>query len=228
MLPPFLNQEIINLVKEVKENTSLNVATLSTAQWYRLLLEKEIMEVSDTGVLEPIKTRTERNSLDTDWETSWRRVRLKGIGSEATTFLWKMVHNLLPTEARLARILKNSSEICKLCPTPKVADLQHCLFECNTSKDIGEWLLYIFRLYDRTVNATRLIKLDFKVEGPDELPFVWFLSHTLLHVWNMRRAGKISSIATTRAVLERKISILRKTRYGYICDHIEMTMSNNL
>ena len=32
MLPPFLNQEIINLVKEVKENTSLNVATLSTAQ----------------------------------------------------------------------------------------------------------------------------------------------------------------------------------------------------
>jgi hypothetical protein len=38
-------------------------------------------------------------------------------------FIWKVLHRLLPTEERLARILPNSSNNCKLCATPTNADL---------------------------------------------------------------------------------------------------------
>ena len=95
---------------------------------HRLLVEQEITMVEqENGQMELIKSRAELASPTTDWETSWRRARLKGIGSDGTSFLWKMLHNLLPTEARLSRILPNSSEQCKLCPAPATADLTACL-----------------------------------------------------------------------------------------------------
>ena len=210
VLPPFLTQDILSLIKEAKENTPLNVTTMTTAQWYMFLLEKEIMELSDEGTLELIKTRTERASLQTDWETSWRRARLRGLGSEAMSFLWKLLHNLLPTEARLARMLKNTSETCKLCPAQRVADLTHCMFECISSQDVGNWLLSLFKSVDSTVNATRLVKLDFMAERSEEMPLVWILAHTLLHVWTIRKTGKSSNIITTRAILERKFLCYEK------------------
>ena len=71
------------------------------------------------------QSKAELDSTTTDWERSWRRERLKGIGSDGTSFLSKMLHNLLPTEARLSRILPNSSAHCQFCPTPITADLSH-------------------------------------------------------------------------------------------------------
>jgi hypothetical protein len=86
--------------------------------------------VERNGNMEYIKSRDELASPGTDWESSWRRLRarLKGLGSEATSFLWKLLHRLIPTEQRLSRILPNSSEMCKYWPTPTVGDLEHCFF----------------------------------------------------------------------------------------------------
>ena len=64
------------------------------------------------------KTRCELASPYTDWENTWRRARVKGLVSEATSFFWKLLHLLLPTEERLSRILPNSTDFCKLCPGP--------------------------------------------------------------------------------------------------------------
>jgi hypothetical protein len=75
-----------------------------------LLVEQEItmVELADNQ-REYIKSRAELASPTTDWESSWRHARTKGIGSEATSFLWKLLHCLLPTEARLSRIFPNTS-----------------------------------------------------------------------------------------------------------------------
>ena len=127
-LPPYYPVSFFTIIRQAKQNTPLNVATMSTANWYRLLVEQEItMYEPINSPWEFIRCRAEIASPDTDWESSWRRARLKGIGSDGASFLWKMLHNLLPTEARLNRILPNSSEHCKLCPTPSNADLPHCL-----------------------------------------------------------------------------------------------------
>ena len=193
----------------------MNVERMSTAQWYRLLLEMNVtMEEKDDNTMEYIKSRTEINSPENNWDESWRRARIRGLGSQAFSFLWKLLHNLLPTEDRLARILPNASHNCKICPMQVPADLLHCLFQCRSTGETGDWLLSIVRHHDQSVTASKLLKLNFTCAASAEMPLVWITAQTLLYMWGVRASGKIVSLANTRAVLESKISLLRETRYS--------------
>ena len=177
-----------------------------------------------------IKTRSELASPNTDLENSWRRARLKGLGSEATACLFKLLHLLLPTEQRLARILPNSTEFCKVCPTQTVADLCHCLFQCVSTQEVGDWLLSLVRQHDPSVTASKLIKLEFQSDEPTEMPIVWITAQTLLYLWKVRMDGKIASLIITRAKLESKISLLRETRhqneYTLMQEMLKINVSN--
>ena len=213
-LPPYYPVSFFNIIKQAKQNTPLNVATMSTADWYRLLVEQEItMYEPINSPWEYIRCRAEVASPNTDWVMSWRRARLKGLGTEAASFLWKLLHRLLPTEERLARILPNSSNNCKLCTTPTNADLHHCLFQCVSTVEVGTLLLSMVRLHDPAVTPHKLLRLEFNCDAEDEMPLVWVLSHTLLYMWSTRLGGKIVNRILTRAVIESKISILRETRF---------------
>ena len=163
--------------------------------------------------MEYIKSRAELAAPNTDWESSWKRARLKGLGAEASSFFWKLLHNLLPTEERLSRILPNSSAQCKYCPGPVIADLTHCLLQCVHTKDVGNWLLSLVRHHDNTVSPAKLIKLMFAAEVSAEMPLVWIIAQTLLYVWGIRASGKTATLVLTRAMLESKISLLRETRF---------------
>ena len=163
--------------------------------------------------MENIKSRAEINSPENDWDESWRRARIRGLGSQAFSFLWRLLHNLLPTEDRLSRILPNSSPNCKICPLQVIADQSHCFFQCRSTVETGNWLLSVIRHHDHSVTASKLIKLDFKCSDSAEMPLVWIVAQSLLYMWGVRTSGKIVSLANTRAVLESKISLLRETRY---------------
>ena len=145
-LPPYYSADFFTTIRQVKDDTPLNVATMSTTQWYRVLLEQNLTMVeSENSRMEYIKSRAEIASPRTDWETSWGRPRLKGLSSEAMSFLWKLLHNILPTEERLSRILANSAAQCKLCPVPVIADQAHCLFQFPSTRQVGSWLLAMVR-----------------------------------------------------------------------------------
>ena len=81
-LPPYYSASFFQIIHQVKENTPLNVATMSNVQWYQLLVEQEVtmMEPEDSP-RKFIECRVERMSPTTSWETSWRRARLRGLGS---------------------------------------------------------------------------------------------------------------------------------------------------
>ena len=156
---------------------------MSTADWYRVLVEQQITMIEPiNSPMEYIRSRAELASPETDWESCWRRARLRGLGSQATSFLWKLLHQILPTEERLQRILPNSSNNCKLCPTPTNADLPHCLFQCVSTVEVGTLLLSIVRLHDPAVTPAKLLRLDFQCEDSTEMPLVWVVSHTLLYM----------------------------------------------
>ena len=124
-----------------------------------------------------------------------------------------MLHLLLPTEERLARILPNTSNLCKYCPNPITADISHCLFQCVRTREVGSWLLSLVKQHDQSATAERLVKLEFEAEESTEMPLVWILSQTLLYMWGVRASGKTVSLIITRAILESKISLLRETRH---------------
>ena len=161
---------------------------------------------------EYIKCRSELSSPITDWEKSWQCSRLKGLGSEATSFLWKLLHCILPTEQRLARILPNLKEECKYCPD-KTADLTHCFFECCKTRNVGMWLLSLVNQYDTIATASGILKLEFEVENSLEMPIAWLIAQSLSYIWGVRCSGEVVNLLKTRSVLESKINLLRKTRF---------------
>ena len=73
-LPPYYSAGFFDIICKVKSDTPLNVCTMSTAQWYRVLVEMNItmVEVEATdNKMQYKKTRTELASPATDWECSW-------------------------------------------------------------------------------------------------------------------------------------------------------------
>ena len=138
----------------------------------------------------------------------------KGLGSEATSFLWKLMHRLLPNEQRLARILPNSSALCKYCPDPHIADLEHCFFGCIKTGEVARKLLETIRNHDPSVTPAGLLRLEFQEEGEQEMPLVWTAAHTLSYMWKKRATGHVVDLTLTRAMLESKINLLRETRYS--------------
>ena len=172
-----------------------------------------MVERNDSS-MEYIMSRAELASPGTDWETSWRRARMKGLGSEATSFLWKLLHRLLPTEQRLARILPNSAQTCKYCPTPATADLEHCFFSCVKTIYVGRYLLTAIRQHEPAVTPAGLLRLELQEEGEKELPLVWITAHTLLYMWTTRASGRVVDLYLTRSMLETKVNLLRETRYA--------------
>ena len=148
-----------------------------------------------------------------DWEQTWTWSRLKWLGSPAISFLWKLLHQLLPTEYRLSRILPNSTPDCKLCPGHVQADLVHCFFHCDNTRVMGGKLLSAISPHYPLITLSKLLRLDFEAEPAMEMPLVWVTAHTLQYMWGVRCSGKTVNPLLTRASLESKISLLRETRF---------------
>ena len=175
-----------------------------------------------------IKSRAELCCPGNDWETTWRRARLKGLGSAATSFLWKLIHQLLPTEDRLARILPNSEPNCKLCTVQIQADPVHSFFQCDSTREMGTKLLSTIAVYDPLVTPSKLLRLEFETETAMEMPLVWVTAQSLLYMWGVRCSGKIVNSNLTKASLESKISLLRETRFRNEYTLIKEVVENNL
>ena len=130
--PPYNSPEFFLTIRKVHESSPLNVATMTSSQWYTLLLEDNVTmttpDKTSPRVYSPC--RTELTSPDNDWNRTWRMARLKGLGPITTTFLWQLLHKLILTQERLNKISKNKnpSSNCQLCQQGEVDNLNHTFF----------------------------------------------------------------------------------------------------
>ena len=147
-----------------------------------------------------------------------------GLGCEEQSFLWKMLHNLLPTQVRLHRMgLKQVlSPNCNLCDTSVPEDLEHALITCKRNEEVSGWLLQTIHPHIPTITPKKLILLDFgPLPSSHHLPLVWLTAQVLGIVWTSRLEKKTPTLMNTRAMLEAGISIMRKTRFHKSCKIIE-------
>jgi hypothetical protein len=57
------------------------------------------------------------------WDVSWELARQIKLGPGLTTFMFKLIHQILPTAVRVSRILPNQSPHCQRCKsTPPVLE----------------------------------------------------------------------------------------------------------
>ena len=223
-VPPFYNQEFFSVISQVHQHTPLNVAHMSEKQWYQYLLESKVTMAENDDDNQLIPCRAEIRNPGFDWEYIWSRARIAGLGSELTSFLFKVLHDLLPTQERIARTSAAVSGDCKLCVPNVKEDLLHALIRCPGNQGTGQALLHCLPL-QAGLQDHCVLKLQIDLEDPLELPVVWFLATAWNSIWESRRLGKRPELYKVRADLEAKVSLLRETRYSEAAERITSMIS---
>ena len=150
---------------------------------------------------------------DNDWDRSWHLARLEGLGPDMTSFLWKVLHKLLPSQDRLSRILPNKTPLCQLCQDQVVEDLPHAFFQCRFNGEAGTLLLNCLSAHMPRPSPNQVLTLGFDTSPGEELPLVWFTGFFLQNIWSARIQKKQPQLFSIRADLEARASILRETRH---------------
>ena len=147
---------------------------MTEQEWYYFLLEEHCTMEMGESRMEYIKCRVERRSPDTDWENSWRLARLPGLGPDNISFLFRMLHQTLPTQERVARTKPNQSSICKMqeCNANQEEDLDHALIQCEANSCVGTGLLDCLDTIVPGLQAEALLRLELPVDEDLELPVV--------------------------------------------------------
>ena len=220
---PYLSEEIFSEILKIKDGGLLNLAKMSSGEWYRAMLEINVTMDSDTEqIYKPC--RTEIRNPHIEWESVWALSNLNGLCSSDKTFLWRMLHNILPTQERLHRLgMRNApSPICTHCNTNIVDSLSHSLISCSQNRQVADWFLHLLRPHVLHAEPAELVLLNFG-HLPDEmqLPVVWTTAQVLGNIWSCRKEKKRPQLFQTRATLEAGVEILRKTRYKEACNKIE-------
>ena len=215
---PYLTEDMFSLIQEVKEEGLLNLANMKSGTWYKVLMENKILMQTDVDGTRNLKPcRAELNNPLVDWDSVWALANIKGLDSTEQTFLWKMLHNLLPTQARLFHLkMKNAlNPNCILCDvTDGPADLTHTLLTCPLNKEVTVWLMRVLHVHLPDLEPRQVVLLDLgHLEESLKLPIVWIIANTLSLVWDSRKEKKKPGLHKTRSFLEAKLNILRKTRY---------------
>ena len=114
---------------------------MTEKQWYRFLLEHKVTMVQAEENQELIPYRAELRHPEFELESIWPRIRLPGLGSEISSFLFKVIHDLLPTQERVARTSPTVSGSCKSCQLDTTEDLHHALVSCPGNAGVGQAVL---------------------------------------------------------------------------------------
>ena len=163
-IPPFYSASFFETIKKVYTKSPLKIANMTEAQWYHILLKENVTkEKNEEQGHSFIPCRAELMNMGNDWETSWKRMRLKGLGSELVSFLFKLLHHLFVTQERLSRINQGTTSTCKAagCPGYRIEDIEHALVKCPGNNDIERVCLDALKIHIPGLAIENAILLKF-------------------------------------------------------------------
>ena len=211
--PPFYPAVCFETIRHVHADTPLNVATMSTSQWIRVLTE-EGLTMDRTGT-EYTPCRAEVSAPSNDWSRTWKLVRLKGLDSHLASFNFKLLHGLLVTKSRMNQINPASSATCTHCNDQAPEDLQHALLACPYNDGTGHSLMNAIALKVGNITPECLLRLEFSaLQEEHELSAVTLISACLMEVWKKRFSRSRIRLYVIRATLEAGCLLLRETRFS--------------
>ena len=220
---PYYSLEFYSAIRQVVKEGLLNIAMMSTKQWYQVLIEnnitKEVDENTGRQVWKP--TKCEVNFPSISWDRSWGLAFSSGLNSDQSSFLFKLLHNILPTCSRLHRMKQKESPACNLCNSGAVDDRHHALLACDYNSGVNDWVVGFTHKVVPNCRNEDIISLNLPIDEPMLFPFIWTLSHVLLLVWQSRLSKKSISLIQIRADIEARINILRKSRLSEAVTSIE-------
>ena len=231
-MPPYFSEEFFSTIREA--SLSSDVSVMTARQWYYFLLNKEVlMETPFQDVNSPDQIqnkytpcKSEIRNPDIDWTNTWRLSRLKGLDSSQTSFLWRLLHQILPTQEKLSKIHPNTSPLCRHCQDNMTENLSHALFYCDFNKHVSQALVDTLASCQAGNTIPHILTLNFSVEEEKELPVVWVTTNFLQKIWELRKEKKRCDLIRIRAELEAKVNLLRETKFSKSADIISQMLSS--
>ena len=148
------------------------------------------------------------------------------LGPNLTSFLFKMLHNILPTSDRVSRILPNQSPLCTRCTDngENIETLQHALFDCVTSSETSQPLVDGLKLIIPSITPEKIITLDFECEEHLSFPLTWIIAHFLWSLWGLRTSRKTIKLINIRTDLEASCRLLRESRLNQTMEILKLIL----
>ena len=220
--PPYYDDDFFASIKMVKNEGLLDLKTMTTKMWYRVLMEENVTHTPTTLGRELIQCRPEKNHPNQDWMSSWSLSATPGLPSTLLSFLWRMTHDLLPCQTRLFRLQmpNGESNICNLCNKNEPGDLTHSLMTCPFNEHVGKFLLGALHHELPDLLPQQVTRLEVEVAKDKQLPVAFLIASVLSQVWEFRKLKKPCHTLVIRATLEAGVNILRKTRHHQAANDI--------
>ena len=212
---PYYPQSFFLTIRKVHEKTPLNVKTMTTSQWTRVLTEDGLTmeQVPNQETMQYRPCNSEMASPHNDWQLSWKMCRMRGLNSEMISFNFKLLHRLLPVRDRLHQITPATSPTCTLCTDSCPETLQHALLSCTYNGGTGQVLLCTLQRFFPALTPEKILLLQFPdATEVQEMSSAFLTAALLLEVWNKRTKKTRISLFDIRSTLEAKVSLLRETR----------------
>ena len=118
------------------------------------------------------------NHPSVSWDRSWFLARLSGLSSEQTSFIFKILQNILPTGSRLHRLKQRESPVCTLCTCGLSDDWVHTFLTC----DFNNWVIEFSRKVVPNCSLEDIICLNLQLANPVSFHMIWSLSHVFYTV----------------------------------------------
>ena len=142
------------------------------------------------------------------------------LGPNLYTFLFKLLHRILPIAERVARILPNQSPICNRCVEGTAETLEHAFFHCQQNKGAGNVLLNGLRKCIPGLTPSKILILDFDIEEDQQFPIVFRAATFLSTLWQFRIEKKNVELIRIRSEMESSCRLLRESRLTKTMDII--------
>ena len=225
--PPYYSMDFFSAIKQVQQEGLLKISSMSTKQWYQVLIENYVtMEVVVGNPQRQWKlVKCEKKNPSVDWNRSWDLAKMKHLTSEQSSFLFKMLHNILPTNSRLHHLKQKDCPACSHCSSGSADDCQHALLNCSKNVDVNNWVTSFTRKVVPNCSLLDIITLNLDLTEEMKFPLVWALAHVLSLVWHLRLNKKSIMLFNIRADMEAKINSLRTTRVAGLASQIKTLLN---
>ena len=147
---------------------------------------------------------------DVPWGESYRLSRLHGLSPDMKSFLFKMIHTLLPSRERVHHLTPASSPLC-WCGTGVPETYLHLFYECPKNDIATIALIQCVKSYDRQLKPRKSLHLELAADLPFLLPSVAILATWPQFIWKNRKLKKSTSLFAIRAELEAAVSLRRRS-----------------
>ena len=115
------------------------------------------------------------------WSESYRLCRLKGLNPDTKSFLFKLVHLLLPSKERVHHLTPTASPLC-WCESGQQETYMHLFYDCSKNREAGEAVLRVGKVYGRNLTMEKSLRMEVESDETFMLSTVSTLATGLFYI----------------------------------------------